>query len=83
MFARSQPKQAGSPANQPSETLSDFVEPMGSPHTVTEYFDEHAAALDLLSAEPLEWLLDSELSSLDVLSDDAFVHVVDDVALQP
>lgn len=63
-----------------SETLSDYVEqPAGSPHTVTEYLDESAAALDLLSAEPLEWLLDSELAGLDVLSDDAFAHAIEDV----
>jgi hypothetical protein len=66
-----------------SETLSDFIEPVGSPHTVIEYLDEHAAALGLLEDEPLEWLLDSELAGLDVLSDEAFIHTIDDDALQP
>jgi hypothetical protein len=66
-----------------SETLSDYIEPVGSPHTVIEYLDEHAAALGLLEDEPLEWLLDSELAGLDVLSDEAFIHTIDDDALQP
>jgi hypothetical protein len=66
-----------------SETLSDYTETVASPHAVTEYLDEHAAALGLLDDEPLEWLLDSELAGLDVLSDEAFIHTIDDDALQP